>query len=187
LKIFLADDHAYKRIYAFTPDGRALIYGRLDPATRWDLLLLPLEGGPPRVLVNTPANEGSGGISADGRWLRYQSDESGRMEEYIAPFATPGLKYQVTIGGGDGGFSFDGKRLYFAGGKEPNKVFVADIRAEPTLSLGPPRMAFRLPDDRGAWDFAHDERRMIRLIPTEKPAPQAATILQHWESAVRKP
>ena len=99
----------------------------------------------------------------------------------------PGLKYQVTIGGGQGGFSTDGKRFYFALFKEPTVVRVADVRAEPTFSLGPSRFAFHLPEDNSLFDFAHDEHRLLRLVPTEKPSPQAATILEHWESAVRKP
>jgi Tol biopolymer transport system component len=110
---FAPCDHAFKNVHGFTPDGRALLYSRLDAATKWDLWLLPPDGGPPKVLLNTPAHETSGDISSDGRWLCYRSDESGPTEQYIAPFATPGLKYQVTIGGGFGGFSFDGKRFYF--------------------------------------------------------------------------
>jgi len=39
----------------------------------------------------------------------------------------------------------------------------------------------------GGCRVAHDERRLLRLVPTEKPAPQAATVLQNWQSAVRTP
>ena len=186
-KTFLANDHAFKRVQAFMPDGRALLYGRLDAATKWDIWLLPLDGGAPRAILTTPANETSAQISPDGRLLTYQTDESGPSEACIAPFATPGLKYQVTIGGGAGAFSVDGKRFYYLFVKDPDVVHVADVRTETTLSLGPSKVAFRLPEENGAWDMAHDERRMLRLVPTEKPAPQAATILQHWPSAVRKP
>jgi serine/threonine protein kinase len=187
LKTYLADDHAFKRVYAFMPDGKALVYGRLDAATKWDIWLLPLDGGPPRALLATPANETSCGISPDGRWITYQSDESGPAEACIAPFATPGLKYQVTIGGGVGGFAYDGKRYLFALTREPDVIHGADIRTQTSLSLGPSRLAFRLPPENGPWDLAHDDHRMLRLVPTEKPAPQAVTILQHWASAVRKP
>jgi len=187
LTTYLENDHAFKRPFAFMPDGKALLYGRLDAATKWDIWLLPLDGGAPRPLLTSPANETSGNISPDGRWLTYQSDESGPAEACIAPLATPGLKYQVTIGGGIGAFSFDGKRFYFGLTREPNLVRVADIRTEPSLSLGPSRVAFHLPEDNGFWDLAHDERRMLRLVSTEKPAPQAVTILQHWSAAVRKP
>ena len=187
VKSFLANDHAFKRVHAFMPDGRALLYGRLDAATKWDIWLLPLDGGAPRPILTTPANETSAAISPDGRWLAYQSDESGPAEVCIAPLATPGLKYQVSIGGGGGAFSVDGKRFYYGLVKEPDVVRVADIRTEPSLSLGPSTVAFRLPEENGNWDFAHDERRMLRLLATEKPAPQAVTILQHWPSAIHKP
>ena len=186
MRVFLADDHAYKRVMNWTPDGTCVIYGRLDPVTKWDLWLLPVDGGPPRPLLRTPANEQGAEVSPDGRWLKYTTDESGVAEACIAPLATPGLRYQVTIGGGDGGFSTDGKRFYFIEGKEPAVVKVAPIRTEPTLSLGPASVAFHLPQEAGNWDFAHDERRLLRLEPTEKPAPQAATLLQNWRGALRK-
>ncbi len=184
---FLGNDHVFHRVYGFTPDGRALLYGRLDPGTKWDIWLLPLDGGAPKVLLNTPANEQSAAISSDGRWLAYQTDESGTFEVCLAPVATPGLKYQVSIGGGTGGFSYDAKRYYYGQGKDRFAVSVADIRGGTQPSLGPARPAFRIPADIGAFDWAHDEHRLIRLTPTEKPEPQAATILQHWQSAVRSP
>ncbi len=187
VRTFLSDDRAYKRAMNWTPDGRAVLYARLDAVTKWDVWLLPLDGGPPKPCLRTPANEQSGQISPDGRWLKYTSDESGVQEACVAPFMTPGLKYQVTIGGGDGGFSNDGKRFYYIENKEPTVVRVAGIRTEPSFSLGPSSVVFHLPDEPGNRDFAHDERRLLRLEPTEKPAPQAATVLQNWESAARRP
>jgi len=191
---YLENDPSFKNVDGFTPDGKALLIARLDPATKWDLWLLPLDGGPPRALLNTPANELFGEISGDGRWLGFLSDESGITEVYLAPLTTPGLKYQVTIGGGDdpdfglgGFFSDDGKRLYFRQSKEPGVNRVAEIIAEPALSLGPSRIAFRFPNDLERWSTTRDRRRLIRLVSTEKSTPQAVTILQHWESALRKP
>ena len=183
---FLADDHAFKRLYAWMPDNHAIVYGRLDPATKWDIWLLPVDGGAPKPVLCSPANDEFANVSPDGKWLSYQSDESGVSEACVAPFATPGLKYQVTIGGGGGGFSYDGKRYYFNSAKDPTVLKVAAFRTEPTFSLGPPSVGVRLPLPNGSWDLTHDEKRVLFLMPTEKPAPQTATILEHWESATRR-
>jgi len=183
----LADDRAFKRVYAWMPDGSALIYGRLDAVTKWDIWMLPVAGGPPKPVLRSPANDENAGVSPDGRWLEYQTDESGVSEVCVAPLATPGLKYQVTIGGGAGGFAYDGRRFYAVSTKEPNLIRVAAIRTGPTFSLGPLEPAFRLPEGSSNWDLAHDEQRLLVLMPTEKPAPQAATVLQNWRSAIRKP
>jgi len=40
-------------------------------------------------------------ISPDGRWLAYESNESGRSEVYVQPFPRATGKWQVSVGGGD--------------------------------------------------------------------------------------
>lgn len=45
--------------------------------------------GPPpetRPLIQTAYSENSPAISPDGRWLAYQSNESGQSEVYVRPF-----------------------------------------------------------------------------------------------------
>ena len=41
-------------------------------------------------------------FSPDGRWLAYESNESGRYEVYVRPFPGPGGKWQISTGGGTG-------------------------------------------------------------------------------------
>ena len=43
-----------------------------------------------RVLVQTPADDADGRVSADGRWLAYSSNESGRSEVYVRPLGGSG-------------------------------------------------------------------------------------------------
>ena len=67
-----------------------------------DLVLLPLEGDRrPRPLVQTPFDELNAEVSRDGRWLAYESNESGRNEIYVRPFPNvDGGKWQVSTNGG---------------------------------------------------------------------------------------
>ena len=39
-------------------------------------------------------------FSPDGRWIAYQSNESGRAEVFVRPFPGPGGKWQISTGGG---------------------------------------------------------------------------------------
>lgn len=39
-------------------------------------------------------------FSPDGRWLAYESDETGRFEVYVTPFPGPGGRLQVSTRGG---------------------------------------------------------------------------------------
>jgi serine/threonine-protein kinase len=73
-----------------------------------DIMILPTEGdeasgwkpGKPTAFLNSPFVEINAAFSPDGRWLAYQSDESGRIEVYVRPFPGPGGKWQISTGGG---------------------------------------------------------------------------------------
>ena len=71
----------------WSPDGRYLIFGRGQAVTRTagDLLVLPVDPpGDPVVLVGTTSfNEAWARFSPDGRWIAYNSPESGRNDVYV--------------------------------------------------------------------------------------------------------
>jgi len=74
----------------WSADGRFVLYMSRDPQTDWDLWVLPMEGDRTSwVFLKTPFRESAGTFSPDGRWVAYMSDESGRMEIYVRPFAAP--------------------------------------------------------------------------------------------------
>ena len=74
----------------WSADGRFILYHSIDPQTGRDLWVLPLEGDrKPWVFLKTSFDERNGQFSPDGRWVAYMSNESGRLEIYIRPFAAP--------------------------------------------------------------------------------------------------
>jgi hypothetical protein len=105
----------------------------------------------------------------------------------VVAFPTPGLEYQVTIGGGDGGFAPDGRRFLYLEAKTPGVLRVADIHAQPTFSLVSPAVVGQFPPDLTSGDLTHDGKRVLMFLPTEKAPPQTATMLQNWRSALRVP
>lgn len=72
-------------------------------------MILPMNGdeasgwtpGKPTALVNTPHSEREPMFSPDGRWIAYWSNESGRYQVYVRPFADSGGVWQISTGGGD--------------------------------------------------------------------------------------
>ena len=46
------------------------------------------------------SNEFEPMFSPDGRWIAYQSNESGRLEVYVRPFPGPGGQWLVSTDGG---------------------------------------------------------------------------------------
>ena len=84
------------------PSGRFLAFQETRPQTGTDLLILPVEGdeasgwkpGTPTVFLSGPFTEQQPRFSPDGRWLAYESNESGAFEIYVRPFPGPGASGQ---------------------------------------------------------------------------------------------
>ena len=78
--------------------------------------VLPPEAKVPFVFLKTEANELWGQFSPDGRWVAYQSTETGRYEISVRPFSTHDGAIPIsTAGGVYPRWSPDGKELYFIG------------------------------------------------------------------------
>ena len=96
------------------PSGTFLAFVELNSATKADIMILPMTGdeasgwtpGQPGPFLNTVANEVDPIFSPDGRWLSYNSDESGQVEAYVRPFPGPGSTWKVSAGAGNGGTTF---------------------------------------------------------------------------------
>jgi len=80
-------------------------------------MMLPIgEGGPeePEPFVTTPFTEAGPSFSPDGRWVAYNSTETGRPEIFVASFPAGGGKWQVSDGGGTQAlWSGDGRELFY--------------------------------------------------------------------------
>jgi Tol biopolymer transport system component len=107
---------------SWRPDGKVLALSQQNPDTTFNILILPIEGdeksgwkaGEPKPFVNSPSSEMKPAFSPDGRWLAYQSNESGSYEVYVRPFPGPGGKWPISTGGGIfPEWSRNGKELFY--------------------------------------------------------------------------
>jgi eukaryotic-like serine/threonine-protein kinase len=53
-----------------------------------------------RPLVTDPRRQGLARISPNGRWLIYQSTQTGRFEVFLATFSQGGARIQISTEGG---------------------------------------------------------------------------------------
>ena len=95
-------------------DGRHILY-RVLQDTRSDLWVLPVGSGQaPFPFLETRFDEREGQFSPDGRWVAYQSDESGQYQIYLQPFPGPGVRIPVTVDGGtQPRWRRDGQELFY--------------------------------------------------------------------------
>jgi Tol biopolymer transport system component len=99
----------------WSADGRFLLHRSIDPRSGYDLWVLPMDGDrKPFPVVQTDFDERDGQFSPDGKWIAYQSNESGRFEIYVQPFPGLGAKAQIsTNGGAQVRWRSDGRELFY--------------------------------------------------------------------------
>ncbi len=180
----------------WSQDGRYVIYEERSAETQDDLWLLPMDGDrTPVALVRSPFTETFGQFSPDGRWIAYQSDQSGRDEVYLRRFPAPGANaaqgavYQVSKDGGERPlWRRDGKELIYIGA---NRMITAvDVTADPRISTGPPRPLFQMPGT-GIIGFVRlemhpDGQRFLIRAPVGDDARSPFTIVMNWQAALRR-
>jgi Tol biopolymer transport system component len=118
----LAESKYFQSARSWSPDGKVLAFRQFNPDTNYDIMTLSIEGdeksgwkpGEPKPFVNSTFIEGEPAFSSDGRWLAYESNESGSYEVYVRPFPGPSGKWQISTGGGFyPKWSRNGKELFY--------------------------------------------------------------------------
>ena len=171
-----------------------------------DIFALPIGPGTdasrtPIALVQTPAREFGPDLSPDSRWLVYISDESGRQELYVQPFAPaargpgndtlPAGKWMVSSNGtlGLARWRADGREMLFVGAD--GTLMSIDVTATPVFKASAPRRLFQLPrpflvqtQSPGTLaDVAHDGQRLLLAMPSEESTRPELSIILNWQAA----
>jgi serine/threonine-protein kinase len=158
--------------YSFSPDGKRLAFFEFNPKTGADIWTLPMEEaerdhpkvGKPAPFLVTPADERTPMFSPDGRWIAYQSDESGRLEVYLRPFPGPGGKWQISTEGGDRPvWSNNGPELFY---RSAEGMMVASYKVNgEAFVYDKPRLWAPIKDLGMYFDLAPDGKRFAVLQP----------------------
>jgi eukaryotic-like serine/threonine-protein kinase len=96
-------------------DGLFVLIQLRESKTSGDIWALPMSTSQkPFPVVQTDFEERGGQFSPDGKWIAYESTESGRWEIFVQPFPGPGPKMRVSVNGGaQVRWRPDGKELFF--------------------------------------------------------------------------
>jgi serine/threonine-protein kinase len=152
------------------PDGKSLVFREDHPDRRRDIYFLPLDAKrTPVPLVVSDADELMPRVSPDGRWLAYQSDESGQVEVYVRPFPGSGGRVQMSANGGrEPVWSRDGKRLLYRQGRRVIGAAL-DTTSGPTPSVTARAVVaegdFLTHPFHANYDVAPDGKSLLMLAP----------------------
>jgi Tol biopolymer transport system component len=170
----LTDSPHGKITMDWSQDGRYILYREMGEKTGMDLWALPLND--PRMrqpfpIVNSPSNEGGGRFSPDGKWLAYNSNETGVSQIYVRAFPPPASgsreKWQISQNGGtEVRWRGDGRELFWV--TQDGKVFAADVEfASGRIRSGAPHELFGAPiytATAGSYDVTPDGQRFLLLL-----------------------
>ena len=101
---------------SWTPDDQQILITHQTPTSGYYLELVSTSGKTPVPFVKGSGSVTNGMISPDGKWVAYESDESGSWEIYVTTFPGAAGKWQVSRGGGnEPRWRSDGKEIFYLG------------------------------------------------------------------------
>ena len=132
------------------------------------------KAGEPELFSTSTYAERLPSFSPDGRWLAYDSDESGRVEVFVRAFPPPssgqGGKWQISNSGGSGArWSRNGPELVYRSG---DQVMTARYTVTGDRFVAEKPRVWITKLGGWAWDLAADGRRVAVLTPVEPVPPR---------------
>jgi serine/threonine protein kinase len=158
-----------------------------------DMWVLPLFGDKrPFPFLKTPFEERNGQFSPDGKWIAYQSNESGRFEIYVQSFPGTGGKFQISANGGaQPRWNKNGKEIFYV--SLDSKMLAASVKLSPdgrSLETGIPVPLFPVRIAGGPvpgaaylqqYAVSSDGQRFLVNLGVDEGAASPITLILNWK------
>ncbi|HSE42910.1 MAG TPA: protein kinase [Acidobacteriota bacterium] len=129
---------------SWSDDGRFITFSGANPKTNFDLWVLPLDGQrKPFSYLQTEAREESAVLSPDGKWVAYQSYQSGTSEIYVRSFPVEaGGVWAISTDGGEKPiWRPDGKEIFYF--TLDKKLMAVEVQTGEVFKPGATRFLFQ--------------------------------------------
>lgn len=181
--------------FAWSPDGRYIIFLRRGVKTRMDMYALPTDGERKEsLLLSSAFDEQSPQLSPDGKWLAYSADDTGTYEIYVQAFADGKLgadrKLISTTGGYMPVWRRDGSELFFIAGD--GQMMALSVKTTGGFEFTTPKALFKtnMLSLRGntahEFEVSPDGQRFLigTLVGDSKLQPP--TVILNWPALIKK-
>jgi Tol biopolymer transport system component len=179
---------------SFAPDGKHLVFVEVGPGQN-DLHTLSVEDRQARPLLATTFFERAATISPDGRWLAYESNESGGFEVYVRPFPDVNQRGRLQVSNGGGGrpvWARNGSELFYLT-TQGKMVAVRTHTGPASLEIGSPQVLFDRPTPAILRNAPYDvsaDGRFLMLAPAEpageRPENLEIEIVLNWFADLKR-
>jgi serine/threonine protein kinase/Tol biopolymer transport system component len=176
---------------SWSRDGKWVAFTQIDPTTRHDIWMLPMNGErTPQPFLSTAAIEESATFSPAGDLVAYTTNASGRVEVMLTTFPEKGPHVPVSTDGGEMPvFSADGRTILYRSG---DRIMAADVVTRPALRASAPRHDFSLPPFNlrtGLPNFAltrkGDEVLTVKYLEPDQGS-QSVHVVVNWLETLRR-
>jgi len=174
-------------------DGRYVLFTTISQAGRADIWAFSTREHRAGPILDTIYAEGYASLSPDGKWLAWQSDESGNIEVYVEAFdgiaAGARRRWQVSAGGGGlPRWRGDGKELFYVT-YTGRMMAVAVHPAADQFAFDAPQTLFQtrpFPKTWNLYDVSPDGQRFVMNLSIEVTNSPAITVLTNWTEKLKR-
>ena len=180
----LAESSGIKIVESWTPDGRLILYN--SGGKLWSL---PVDGSRKPAVLLALSGESAASVSPNGKWVAYQSDESGRTEVYVKSFPLAGSQWQISTAGGEEPYwRRDGTELFYLDGK---RLMAVDVETGgQVFHAGVPKPLFDVRREtesrRSRYQVAANGQKFLVNVPLESTTSAPITVVTNWIAGLKQ-
>jgi serine/threonine-protein kinase len=171
---------------AVSPDGQFVV----ARSSGEDIVLVSVADKTVRKLIESPFRERNPDISRDGRWIAYQSDESGSFEVYVRPFPDVGKgKWPVSDQGGTRPVWAHNRTELFYLGLDSTLMSVTFDASGSLFTPATPKRVVTLPLTPGshrAFDVSADDQRFLTAKGETSNDRAEINVVKDWFEELKK-
>jgi Tol biopolymer transport system component len=173
-------------------DGRYIFMNVAGESTKWDVWAVSTADRRAGPILDTINSERDAVLSPDGKWMAFDTDETGRIEVYVQSFggisSERRKRWKVSAGGGGTPkWSGDGKELYYI--TASGRVMAAKVRASgDDLEFDSPVKLFQtrpIPKTWNLFEPTPDGQRFLVNLPLEWANSSQIMVVTNWTEKLK--
>jgi len=170
-------------------DGKKILFMRFQNEVPGSVWVLSLDDHQAKPLLQSPSfSQAAGTFSPNGRFVAYESTESGRLEVYVQTFPVSGQKWLISSGGGGvPRWRDDGKEIFYL--TEDGRVMSAELKSDSSFENVVTKQLFQLEIKLTSgypFTVSGDGSRFLINTPAEANNPAPMVVLVNWPATLKQ-